>query len=179
MGFFEVELQKLFGNCSRIRDARFVGRACVGRLGETTNVKVQFVTLNTHEKYEALKATVFNRNEGVIDASAFRFGDVLGKKEVNSRYIKDIVPHVWTYDGTSEWYAYKPNAADYRALAAVVNSYLEVFLDLGYCAREMEKVAGRTDGYTSVLGAIEESKRKPRLPRQQAARSKTNDWPDL
>ncbi|GHU57889.1 hypothetical protein AGMMS49975_24020 [Clostridia bacterium] len=72
---------------------------------------------------------MFNRNEGVIDTSTFRFSDVLGEKSVNSRYISDIVPHARTDNGKTEGYAYNPNAADYRALTVAVNSYLEVFLD--------------------------------------------------
>ena len=48
LGFFEDELRKMFGDTgSPVRDARFVGRACIGRLGTTTNVKLQFVSALT------------------------------------------------------------------------------------------------------------------------------------
>jgi len=127
MGFFEDELQKMFGKNSPISDAQFGGRACVGRLGETTNVKLQFVTLGTHERYEGLKATVFNRNDGEIDSNTFRFADILGKN-VTKHNLNNNMPYVWAESNNSyEWYAYKPTVADYTAVAKEVNAYLEMF----------------------------------------------------
>ena len=128
MGFFENELQKMFGTNSPITDARFVGRACMGRLGGTTNVKLQFVTLGTYEKYEGIEATVYNRNDGKIDSNVFRFADILGKNVSRNNYNNDL-PYVWTNDRKHEWYSYKPTAVDYAAVAKEVNNYLEVFLE--------------------------------------------------
>jgi len=129
MGFFEDELRKLFGANSPIADARFGGRACVGRLGETTNVKLQFVTLGTYEKYEGIKATVYNRKDGEIDSSTFRFADILGKNVRKNNLNRDL-PYVWKNSNVGhEWYSYKPTAADYAAVANEVNGYLELFLE--------------------------------------------------
>jgi hypothetical protein len=136
MNFFENELQKIFGSGSPATDIRFAGRACIGRLGQTTNVKLQFVTMGYAEHYEAVKATVFNRNEGVIDSQVFRFKDILGKKQVDNPNFRDgVFPHVWINDRSNDkadWYVYKPNTADYKAIADTVNSYLEVFLEPGH-----------------------------------------------
>ena len=129
MGFFENELKKLFVTNSPISDARFGGRACVGRLGDTTNVKLQFVTLGTHEKYEGIKATVFNRNEGEIDSNIFCFADILGKN-VTKHNMNNDMPYVSaTMNRSYEWYSYKPTVADYAAVAKEVNSYLEMFME--------------------------------------------------
>ena len=129
MGFFEDELRKIVGANSPISDARYGGRACVGRLGESTNVKLQFVTIGTHEKYEGIKATVFNRNEGEVDSNVFRFADILGKN-VTKHNLNNDMPYAWAkMNRTYEWYAYKPTAADYAAVAKEVNGYLEMFLE--------------------------------------------------
>jgi len=129
LDFFENELQKMVIVESPISDVRYGGRTCVGRLGETTNFKLQFVTLGTHEKYEGIKATVFNRKEGEIDSNIFRFADILGKNVIKHNLNNDM-PYIWAkMNGSYEWYAYKPTAADYIAVAKEVNAYLEVFLE--------------------------------------------------
>jgi hypothetical protein len=139
MGFFENELQKIFGKNSPIKDARFVGRACVGRLDETTNVKLEFITLGTHEKYEAIKATILNRKEGVIDSNIFRFADMLGKNVQKLNDNKDK-PYCWSYDGKHEWYGYKPTITDYAAVANEVNNYLEIFLEHEQSPQKMKRL---------------------------------------
>jgi hypothetical protein len=129
MGFFEEELRKMFGVNSPVSDTRFNGRACVGRLTEKINVKLNFETLGTHEKYEGIKATVYNRSEGTIDSSVFRFADILGMN-VRKHNLNNDMPYVWASSrGNYEWYSYKPTTADYAAVAGEVNSYLEVFLE--------------------------------------------------
>ncbi len=47
MNFFEQELRKLFADSETLRDIRFTGRVCLARLTDTTNVKLEFVTLAT------------------------------------------------------------------------------------------------------------------------------------
>ena len=161
MAFFEDELKKIFGNSPVISDARFVGRSCIGRLGDTTNIKLEFVTLGTRDKYEGIKATVFNRNEGVIDVNVFRFSDILGMKPSKNNPSNIVDPRIWVYNNMPEWYAFKPSAADYSIIAAPVNSYLEVFLDPTDISRNIEKSAAKSSGeYTSVMGAIRQDKEK-------------------
>jgi hypothetical protein len=168
MAFFEEELQKMFGKGSPVRGARFTGRACVGRLGETTNVKLRFVTQGTADHYGGLEATVFNRNEGKIDSNVFLFEDILGKKPGKSAcHANGIPPHVWVCNGKIEWYACKPAAADYAAIAAAVNGYLETFLDPPERAGETER--------PSTLAAIREAKAKPRQPCSKSAPGRKKD----
>jgi len=163
MAFFESELNKIFGKSQVIKDARFVGRACIGRLGETTNIKLEFVTLGTHQKYEGIKANVFNRNEGVIDSSVFRFADIFGKKPMTSNPAKTVDPHVWVYNEKTEWYGFKPNPHDYAVIAAEINSYLEVFLEPDQ-PREAVKTADKT-GHTSVKDAISRGRENTKISR--------------
>jgi hypothetical protein len=156
MNFFEGELQKIFGSNASIADIRFAGRVCIGRLGQTTNVKLQFVTLGSADHYEAIQATVLNRSEGVIDTQIFRLKDILGKKQVNNPNFGDgYYPHIWSYGNKTEWPVYKPTAEDYKAIADTVNSYLEVFLD-PTSDRPHEKTAESRREPAKKLGLMDE-----------------------
>ncbi|MBS3873761.1 MAG: hypothetical protein KGZ48_09185 [Dethiobacter sp.] len=129
MTTFEKELQKLFDYDLIFTDARFVGRTCYGRISDNLRVRTEFVTLGYADKYEALKVSLINRNEGVVDSALLRFQEVLGRKPVaNNPHFKDgIAPHLWVYQGELEWYAYKPTPADFEKLTDAVDNYLEVF----------------------------------------------------
>ena len=82
----------------------------MARLTDTTNVKLEFVTLGHADHYSAIKATVLNRNEGPVDATLFRFADILGKKSApnNPNFRKGVYPHIWKSGDDSKWYAYQP-----------------------------------------------------------------------
>ena len=122
------------------------------------------MTMGAHEKYEEIKATVFNRNEGEIDSNTFRFADILGHK-VQRNNLNGDLPYVWTYNTKTEWYSYKPTPVDYAAVAKEVNSYLEVFLE------PPERSRGKDQAdKTSVLDTIHEHKRQPRQSRAKARR---------
>lgn len=161
MNFFENELRKLFGTGAPFADARFVGRTCVGRLGDTTNVKLEFVTHGTMDKYEGIKATVLNRKEGVIDSNLFLFNDILGKKPMKSSPATLIKPYIWVYQGSAEWYGFTPKKEDYKAIADTVNSYLEVFIEPVQRVRETEKASANKQ---SVTDAIRSGTKAPRQP---------------
>ena len=127
--FFEQELRKLFANSEALDDTRFTGRVCMARLTDTTNVKLEFVTLGIADHYEGVKATVLNRNEGQIDSTVFRFADIIGKKATqgNPNFRDGVYPHVWKYNGKYAWYAYKPTPGDIEQISNTVDSYLEMF----------------------------------------------------
>ena len=129
MNFFEQELRKLFEGSETVTDPRFTGRVCVARLTDTTNVKLEFVTHDTHEQYEGIKATVFNRSEGQIDSTVFRFADILGKKTIpNHPSFKDgLYPYIWSGGRGYEWYAYKSTPGDMEMITGAVDSYLDMF----------------------------------------------------
>lgn len=128
MNFFESELKKLLENDNSISEKRFVGRACFGKLTDKLRVRLEFITLGTADHYEALKATIINRNDGPIDAITLRFSDLLGVKTVNNPNFKNgIVPHIWRYGEKTEWYVYVPTKADNMTIHDVLNEYLDVF----------------------------------------------------
>lgn len=130
MNFFENELRKLIDHESAICDKKFVGRACFGRLSDNLRVRMEFVTQGTADHYEAIKATIINKNDGPVDSLTLRFSDLFGKKAVNNPNFRDgIVPYIWKYGDKTEWYVYQPTEADYKKISQALNDYLDVFRD--------------------------------------------------
>jgi hypothetical protein len=128
MNFFEHELRKLVGQSNALADPRYIGRACYGRVSDSIRAKLQFVTMGHADHYEALQMTLINNTEGEIDRSLIRFRDLWGQKpSSNPNFPDGVYPHVWTYQGKSEWYVYKPDPADYEMLADSMDEYLELF----------------------------------------------------
>ena len=128
MNFFEQELRKLFADGMVIDDPHFIGRACFGVLGSDLRAKAEFVTQDTVDQYEAIRITILNRSDGVVDSLTMHFDDLFGRKRSNSSNLFNrISPYFWQYDGKYGWYGYKPSAADYADIRYAVNGYLSVF----------------------------------------------------
>lgn len=128
MNFFEKELRKFCAKDHAFDDVKFIGKVCYGTLGEKTRMKLEFVTLGTHQKYEGIKATVIDKNDGVIDTLTLKFSDAWGKKKLNNPNFRDgIEPYIWIYNEKAEWYAYQPTNADYNVMAESVSDYAELF----------------------------------------------------
>lgn len=128
MNYFEQELRRLFGNDAAISNKRFVGRAFFGKLTESLRVRVEFVTMGIADHYEAIKATVINRNDGPVDTLTLRFSDLFSKKAVsNPNFSKGVTPYIWRYGEEISWYVYKPTKADYDQISGAINDYLDVY----------------------------------------------------
>ena len=127
--FFEQELRKLFEDEEMIQSPQFSGRACLGTLDHDVRVKAEFVSMKIADEYDALRLTVLNRKEGVIDRTTLRIVDMIGRKKIPSNpYFKDgMSPHIWTDRGKHEWYAYTPDVSDYIAMRQEAARYLETF----------------------------------------------------
>jgi len=146
MNYFEQELRRLFGNDANITDKKFVGRAFFGKLTDSLRVRVEFVTLGTADHYEAIKATIINRNDGPVDALAIRLSDLIGKKMVSNPNFRDgIAPYIWKYGDKIEWYVYKPTKADYNQISGALNDYFNVFREP---TQEMEQSGQSESGLT-------------------------------
>ena len=128
MNFYESELQRIVRLGVPVSDPKYVGGACYGNLGGDLRLKLQFITQGTHVHYEALKATVINRNDGPVDSAVFNLADVIGtpgmKHPTSGTALK---PHIWEDSGNPKWYSYHPNARDYKALCDTVSDYCSVF----------------------------------------------------
>ena len=127
--FFEQELRKLFADGSVIHDPVFVGRACLGGLDRSRQVRAEFVTLGHADHYAALRLTLLGNDQGVVDKLTLRLKDVWGKKKIpNNPYLRDgIDPHIWVDGDRIDWYAYHPTQEDYGQLRQVASDYVETF----------------------------------------------------
>ena len=127
--FFEQELRKLFADGAVIHDPVFVGRACLGGLDRNRQVRAEFVTLGHADHYAALRLTLLDSNQGVVDKLTLRFKDVWGKQKIpNNPYLRDGVdPHIWVDGDRIDWYAYHPSQEDYRQLRQMASDYVETF----------------------------------------------------
>ena len=147
MTVYEQELRKLFEHGDLVDRPQFSGRVCVGDLGKDLRVRAEFLSTHISSQYDAIRLTVLNRTEGVVDRTLLRFQDVWGKKQVpnNPNFRSGVIPHLWDDYGKVEWYAYHPTAADYAALRDAVGQYLSAFRErtpercdkqCGVCAAE-------------------------------------------
>lgn len=123
---FEKELRKLFDHDALFDDAKFVGRNCYGRLDGDLRVRAQFISLNIQSQFNALKISLINRKEGVVDTAVLRFDEVWGN---NANFREGISPHLWQDGNELCWYVYQPTPADFEKLSEQVDGYLEVFRD--------------------------------------------------
>lgn len=129
MNFFANELRKVFLDEALISEPSFVGRSCYGYLGKDLRVRAEFVAPRIVDHYDALKISILNRTNGVVDTISLRFKDLLGRKSVpnNPNFPNGVDPYIWVYREQAEWYAYHPSTADYEVLRNAAKSYLDVF----------------------------------------------------
>ncbi len=127
--FFEQELRKLFADGMIIENPKFVGRACLGDLGGDLRVRAEFITMGLANHYEAVRLTVLNRTEGVVDRCVLRFKDIIGIKPIpgNPNFRNGVSPYIWDDHGNAQWYAYQPTPADFEMLQQAADDYVDVF----------------------------------------------------
>ena len=139
MNFFESELKKIMGDSAILKDQKYVGRMCYGTIGGDLRARVEFVTLGVSDHYAGIKASVINRKEGVVDSVLLRFTDIWGKPKVSNPNFKEGVnPHIWTDSGKSDWYVFRPGAAEYQKVADTLENYMSVFQDMVMAQAEQD-----------------------------------------
>lgn len=112
MNPFGQELKKILIQSKTSGLVSYVGRSAYIQLDPELRVKLDFLSLNISNQYNALKLTVLNRTEGAVDMNIIRFGDLLGKKKVSNPNFSDgVLPHLWDDYGKVGWYVYQPTQA--------------------------------------------------------------------
>ena len=102
MNFYEKEMRQMFGDSDIIHDAKFVGRTMLGKLDDDLRVKLEFIATHISGQFNAVKASIINRTEGVVDQQVFKFADIIGA--YNRPGMSPIAPHMWEYAAKPEWY---------------------------------------------------------------------------
>lgn len=64
---YEQELRKLFDGSGLMDRPQYSGRVCVGELGKDLRVRAEFFSAHVADQYDAIRLTVLNRKEGVVD----------------------------------------------------------------------------------------------------------------
>ena len=128
-GFFEQEMEKLFGDGTIIRTPQFSGRSCVGVIGKNLRVHVSFITLGIADHYEGLLLKIVHTKNGELDRLVIRFSDLLGRKRIpnNPNFPTGVVPHIWNDRGEYEWYAYRPTDSDYAAIRQEAEKFIGTY----------------------------------------------------
>lgn len=128
---FEKELRKLFGQDAVLYNTKYVGRNCYGSLDDDLKVRSEFITTHISNHFDALKISVINRTDGVVDTALLRLDELWGiKKGGRQNPYAEISPHLWKDGSNLVWYGYQPTPADFEILSDRINDYLDVFRDL-------------------------------------------------
>ena len=125
MTYFASQLKWMLGNQPEFQDAKYVGRACFVSLANGTNIKAEFVTRGTHQKYEAIKLTAINKEDGQIDSTVLDFKDFFRSRPGSTA--GTYTPHIWTYNEKSEWYGTSPSYSEKEAIGEAASEYVRLF----------------------------------------------------
>ena len=123
MTFFEKELKKIALNSKYIKKEKYVGNVCVFELTENSTARIEFVTTGCADNYNAIRVTLINKKEGVIDKLGMYICDIIGKKCVRGEMMR---PYIWKYHDV-DWYSYHPTNDDYKLMAQKIDDYLSCF----------------------------------------------------
>ena len=70
MNPFGQELRKILTQCKTNGPVSFAGRSAYIQLDPELRARLEFISLNIANQYNALKLTVLNRTEGAVDVSS-------------------------------------------------------------------------------------------------------------
>ena len=99
---------------------------CLADLSNDLRARVEFVSTEIHDKYDALKISILNRTSGPVDVATLRLVDLIGPKEKG--VLKNISPHIYVAnDRSASWWSYEPTPADFEAFQDAVATYTDVF----------------------------------------------------
>ena len=126
MNFFEREMRMMFSGNDIIHDAKFCGKTMLGKIDDDLRIKLEFISTFIASQYDAVRATIINRSEGVVDKQVFKFADIIGQYQRPGR--ESLDPHMWEYNNKPEWYT--PITQSQKAtIADTVLGYIEMYQD--------------------------------------------------
>ncbi len=126
MNFYEKEMRSMFGHTDIIQDPKFCGKLMLGKLDDDLRVKLEFIDTYISGQYNALRLTLINRTEGVVDKGVFKFSDILGQYQ--GRGPSPLDYHMWECGNKPEWYTLI-TATQKAAIADRVLEYVEMYQD--------------------------------------------------
>lgn len=127
MNFYEQEMRRYFSECDTIGEQKYYGKTLLGKLDGDLRVKLQLVSTRVAEQYNAIRAEIINRTEGLVDSQTFTFEDILGENPCyqSNPMARDI--HIWEYNRKADWYGYHPTLAGRDAISDTIGAYLSMY----------------------------------------------------
>lgn len=128
MNVFEKSLRDLFGSSEMLQDAKYTGKTCLARLDRDLRVKLSFVENGVAGEYTAIRASIINRTDGVVDKQTFRFRDMVPARSRETLFGRDY-PYIWICDGKAEWYGQPLSQKEQRLVRDTILDYVEMYLE--------------------------------------------------
>ncbi len=123
MTVFEQEMRKFFAESPNLSaDTLFSNKVMLTPIGENLRAKVEFITTQVSDHYNALKLSIINRTEGVVDTQVFKFKDIIGMKNGQE-------PHIWDDHGRVGWYMFNPSLSDRESVQEEIEAYIGMYSD--------------------------------------------------
>ena len=77
---FENELRKVFDKVSNLENKKYVGRAFYASIDKDIKLKAEFISTETHDKFDAMKIRVLHKGEGELDTNTIRLKEIWGNR---------------------------------------------------------------------------------------------------
>ncbi len=136
MNYFEKQMHNIFGESMILpEDKVFTNRTMIVNIGQNLRAKVDFIYTHIAKHYDAMKLSIINRTEGVVDSQVFKFSDIIGRKNGTEVYI-------WDDSGSPCWYMYKPTYDDFRQFESSVEEYILMYADQNMVNRDGFDMSG-------------------------------------
>ncbi len=130
MNFFEQEMRLMLEDNNLLTDMKFTGKMMIGKLDNDKVLKAEIVTTGHADHYTAIKASVINKNNGIVDTNIFKFSDIIGLYNRGNGYEK-IDPYIWDIDSDPRWHT--PISKQQKAeIGNTVLEYGQMFQDQQY-----------------------------------------------
>lgn len=121
MNQFQKHLRDLLDRTDTFFEATYIGRACYARLTDDLRIKAEFTSTLVSEHYNAIRLSAISSRNGVLDTLTLNFSDFMGP-DIRIP-INNTVPHIWTYNGKTEWYG-TPKPSELTSLAEAIDDYV-------------------------------------------------------
>ncbi len=135
MNFFEQQMRKIFGKSSVVSENTvFTNRTMITEIGQNLRAKVDFIHTHVCDHYNAMRLTIINRNEGIVDIQVFRFSDIVSGNPEHGVYM-------WDYQ-TPDWYIYHPTYQDFQKFRSAVEEYILMYADPDLISHDGMRMSG-------------------------------------
>lgn len=134
MTFFTAELKNILDLTSYAAyPITYSGRVALVCLDEDLRAKIEFLSLEIKNQYNAIRVTILNRKKGEVDKNTLLMADIFrkstGRIGTQMQYSEKFRPHIWedTSRNNVGWYLVSPGPNDRKKMGTCIEEYLTVF----------------------------------------------------